>query len=275
MVGCSTGIKATRDPLFVAGARLDILGDRLAIYAPSCVAQPILHTPAAVLLEPTSSISGRAIELAAAMAIPVIWTGPGATKYVSHAGPVDLDKIRLQARIAVDGGALRRIARHMLALRYPHRRIHPRHSLHVIRGIEGACMREEYRAAAAAHGVAWNGRSIHGPWGGLDAINRTLSIANSCLYGLTHAAIIAAGYRPEFGVLHSPAKSSRPLVFDVADLVKTEITIPLAFRLVAAGGDSPEWVARAVCAREFRTGALFGRLATLVAECIAAARMGT
>ena len=62
-------------------------------------------------------------------------------------------------------------------------------------------------------------------------MNRALSTANSCLYGICHAAIVSAGFSPALGFIHTGKMLS--FVYDVADLYKTEITVPIAFRAVA------------------------------------------
>ena len=68
-------------------------------------------------------------------------------------------------------------------------------------------------------------------WSKADPVNRALSTANSCLYGICHAAIVSAGFSPALGFIHTGKMLS--FVYDVADLYKTEITVPIAFRAVA------------------------------------------
>ena len=48
---------------------------------------------------------------------------------------------------------------------------------------------------------------------------------------MCHAAIVAAGYSAGLGFIHTGKMLS--FVYDVADLYKTETTVPLAFRLAA------------------------------------------
>jgi CRISPR-associated protein Cas1 len=62
-------------------------------------------------------------------------------------------------------------------------------------------------------------------------VNRALSAANSCLYGVCHAATVALGYSPGLGFIHTGKQLS--FVYDIADLYKTEITIPIAFSAAA------------------------------------------
>ena len=68
-------------------------------------------------------------------------------------------------------------------------------------------------------------------WRTADPVNRALSAANSCLYGVCHAAILSAGYSPAIGFIHTGKQLS--FVYDIADLYKVDLTIPLAFRAAA------------------------------------------
>jgi CRISPR-associated protein Cas1 len=71
-----------------------------------------------------------------------------------------------------------------------------------------------------------------------------LSAANTCLYGITHAAILALGCSPGLGFVHTG--TSHAFVYDIADLYKAELTLPTAFAL--HGATDPEAEAR----RSFR-----------------------
>lgn len=100
-------------------------------------------------------------------------------------------------------------------------------------------------------------------------VNRSLSAANACLYGLTEAAVLAAGYAPAIGFLHI----GKPLsfVYDIADLVKFETVVPAAFQTAAkllAGrgepGASLESQVRRACRDLFRRTRLLERLIPLI-----------
>jgi hypothetical protein len=55
---------------------------------------------------------------------------------------------------------------------------------------------------ARQHGVAWNRRAYNrADWNATDIVNRSLSAATSCIYGLAEAAVLAAGYAPAIGFL--------------------------------------------------------------------------
>src|SRR5690606_17378782 len=95
-------------------------------------------------------------------------------------------------------------------------------------------------------------------WGAADPVNRALSVANACLYGICQSAIIAAGYSPALGFIHHG--DMRSFVFDIADLYKTEVSIPVAFRVVAREGKALESVIRADCRDRFYETRLLGRI---------------
>jgi CRISPR-associated protein Cas1 len=90
-----------------------------------------------------------------------------------------------------------------------------------------------YRLLAQQHGVKWEGRHYDPhDWGTADLQNRCLSAATAALYGLAEAAILAAGYAPAIGFLHTGKPQS--FVYDIADLFKFETVVPEAFRVMAA-----------------------------------------
>ncbi len=103
-----------------------------------------------------------------------------------------------------------------------------------LRGHEGVRVRSAYARASQETGVEWQGRKYDRQnWGASDQVNRALSTANAALYGVCHAAIVSAGYSPGLGFIHTGKLLS--FVYDIADLYKTEITIPLAFQVVSEG----------------------------------------
>ena len=105
-------------------------------------------------------------------------------------------------------------------------------SLESIRGMEGLRVRRAYSEASDKYGVEWKGRNYdQNNWNNGDPINRALSAANACLYGVCHAGIVSAGYSAGLGFVHTGKMLS--FVYDIADLYKTETTIPVAFQVTA------------------------------------------
>jgi CRISP-associated protein Cas1 len=59
-------------------------------------------------------------------------------------------------------------------------------------------------------GVKWDGRrNDPSDWSNGDIVKQCISAATACLNGVTEAAILAAGYAPAIGFLHS----GKPLSF--------------------------------------------------------------
>lgn len=89
-------------------------------------------------------------------------------------------------------------------------------------------------------------------------MNRALSAANACLYGLCHAAIVATGFSPGLGFVHTGKLLS--FVYDVADLYKVEVTVPVAFQVVREGVSKIETRARKACREAFVSAKLLERI---------------
>lgn len=109
-------------------------------------------------------------------------------------------------------------------------------SLQALMGMEGYRVRALYVTKSAEYGVKWSGRSyIPDKSERSDPVNRVLTFMNGLLYGVLTSAILAGGYSPRIGFVHSG--SPMPFVYDIADLYKAELTIDLSFRMVAEGDD--------------------------------------
>jgi CRISPR-associated protein Cas1 len=81
-----------------------------------------------------------------------------------------------------------------------------------------------YQHLAKAAGIEWAGRNrVAG-----SVVNSCISYANASLYGLTEAAILALGYAPSIGFIHSG--DPRSFVFDVADVFKFKTVVPMAMQ---------------------------------------------
>lgn len=76
-----------------------------------------------------------------------------------------------------------------------------RRSVEQLRGIEGARVREMYKRLARKYGVEWEAREYDpDKWDASDLPNRCLSAATSCLYGVSEAAVPAAGCALKFSL---------------------------------------------------------------------------
>ncbi len=122
-------------------------------------------------------------------------------------------------------------------------------SLAQLRGMEGQRVKALYRILAQKYGIKRFRRNYDpSAWDSQDPVNLALSAANSCMYGVVHAAILALGCSPALGFIHSGTQMA--FVYDIADLFKMQVTVPLAFSLHAS--DNPELEARRALREQFR-----------------------
>lgn len=196
-----------------------------------------VHIPAGsvsvLLLGPGTTISQPAVTLMADSGATVVWTGERGVRYYAHGQPLAASTRLLEAQAAAVSNprSRLRVARTMYELRFPDEDV-SRLTMQQLRGREGARVRRAYRAQAERTGVEWKGRSYDfDNWGGGDAVNQALSAANSALYGVVHAVIVGLGCSPGLGFIHTGHQ--RAFVYDIADLYKTELTIPVAFEVAA------------------------------------------
>lgn len=262
--------------IFVEHARLDVIdGAFVAVTAEGGRTQIPIGGIACVMLEPGARISHAAVALAARVGTLITWVGEGGVRLYSAGQPggARSDKLLWQAGIALDNAARLRVVRKMYALRFgedaPLRR-----SIDQLRGIEGVRVRETYAMLADRHGVDWKRRRYDPQdWEAGDVPNRCLSAATACMHGLSEAAVLAAGYAPAIGFLHS----GKPLsfVYDVADLFKLETVVPEAFRIagLAAKGQldmPPERAVRLACRDSFRRLGLLSRIIPAIEDVLSA-----
>lgn len=231
---------------------------------------------ACLMLEPGTRITHAAVTLAARVGCLLVWVGEGAVRLYSAGQPggARADRLLYQARCALDEPARLNVVREMFRVRFgeepPARR-----SVDQLRGIEGVRVRTLYQGLARQYGVQWTARRYdQDNWQAADTPNRCLSAGTSCLYGLSEAAILAAGYAPAIGFLHR----GRPLsfVYDIADIFKFETVVPAAFSVAAqiAKGAvqvrDAERLVRIACRDMFRKSRLLDRIIPAIQSILAA-----
>jgi CRISPR-associated protein Cas1 len=190
----------------------------------------------------------------------VLWMGEGGVRfYAQGMGETRSSRNLLrQSRLVSDELLRLRVVRRLYEMRFPEP-LDPELTLQQIRGKEGIRVRESYARASRETGVEWAGRSYkRTSWAEADPVNRALSSANSCLYGVCHAAIVSAGYSPALGFIHTGKMLS--FVYDIADLYKAEITVPAAFEAAAEGSYNLETRVRRRCRDYFHRERLLQRI---------------
>ncbi len=222
------------------------------------------RVPAAALttlmLGPGTSVSHAAIRILGENGCLVLWCGEDGVRYYAQGGGETRKSHRLikQAALVSDPVKRMQVVVRMYRYRFPEG-LPDGLTLEQIRGHEGVRVRECYARASAAYGIQWTGRVYdRRDWGSASPANRALSAANACLNGICHAAIVSAGLSPGLGFVHTGFQLS--FVYDIADLYKAELTIPLAFRLAAEGSGRLESRVRHACRDAFREMRLLDRI---------------
>lgn len=186
-----------------------------------------------LMLGPGSKVSHRAMELMGDAGVSVLWVGEHGVRYYAGGRPLT-HKAALLIRQAECVSNVRlhlKVVREMYSMRFPEEDVSAL-TLQQLRGREGARIRALYRQQSKEWDVPWNGRE-YDPENFNDgtAVNQALSAGHACLYGLAHAVISALGCSTGLGFVHVGHENS--FVYDIADLYKAEVTIPLAFEVAA------------------------------------------
>lgn len=197
-----------------------------------------VHVPAAsisvLMLGPGTRITHRGMELIGDSGVTVIWVGENGVRYYASGRPLThrTGLLMRQAALVSNMRSHLKVARQM---RFPNEDVSAL-TMQQLRGREGARVREIYRQQSAKWHVPWNGRQ-YAPedYEAGDAVNQALSAGHACLYGLAHAVIAALGCSPGLGFVHVGHECS--FVYDIADLYKAELTIPVAFEIASQDVD--------------------------------------
>ncbi|MBI2790380.1 MAG: type I-E CRISPR-associated endonuclease Cas1 [Gammaproteobacteria bacterium] len=251
--------------------QIDVLDSSFVVIDQSGIRTHIpVGSVACIMLEPGTRVSHSAIKLAAQVGTLLVWVGEaGVRLYASgQPGGARSDKLLYQAKLALDDSLRIKVVRKMYEVRFGER-APERRSVEQLRGIEGSRVRETYKLLAKQYGLKWQNRKYNPKdWDSGDLPNKCLSTATSCLYGITEAAILAAGYAPAIGFIHT----GKPLsfVYDIADLFKFDTVVPAAFSIAAKNPLNAERQVRLACRDIFRETKLLYKIIPMIEKVLAA-----
>ncbi len=201
----------------------------------------VIYIPAAsisvLMLGPGTSVTHRAMELIGDAGVSVVWVGEHGVRYYAGGSALTHQSSFLvrQAEMVSNQRLHLFVVRKMYQLRFPGEDVSGL-TMEQLRGREGSRIRKAYKNASKEWGVPWNGRDYDpDDFSSGDLVNQALSAGHACLYGLAHAVIVALGCSPGLGFVHVGHDCS--FVYDIADLYKAEITIPIAFEVAASDPD--------------------------------------
>jgi CRISPR-associated protein Cas1 len=238
--------------LYVERARVEQEGHAIVLFDEHGRVPVPVASLSALMLGPGTAVTHAAMVALAENGCSAVWVGEAGQRfYAAGNGETHRSANTLAQAEAWALPHLRlQVVQKMYRMRFSEK-LDPELSIEQIRGKEGVRVREAYAVNARLTGVPWNGRSYdRGHWDSADPVNRALSAASACLYGLCHGAIVAAGFSPAMGFIHTGKMLA--FVYDVADLYKTETTIPAAFDTVAESTEAVEARVRRRCRALFR-----------------------
>lgn len=247
-------VRIVQDDTGVCAETTSAEGEVTRVYLPT-------SSLSCVLLGPGTSITQPALATFARHGTTVVCTGSGGVRCYSATTSDSLTTRWLEHQVHQWSDPERRlvVAKQMYRMRFTVQ-VPAASTLDQLRGMEGQRMKALYKLLARQHGIG-RFRRAYDPasWDDQDPVNIALSSANTCLYGIVHSALIALGCSSALGFVHQGKQHA--LVYDIADLYKAELTVPLAFSL--HDSPQPEKEAR----RRFREGLrLFKLLPKIVAD---------
>lgn len=185
-----------------------------------------------ILMGPGSSITHDALRILASHGTGLVCVGDGNVKFYASMpfGTSDSELARKQVYLWADSETRRiDVARRMYGIRLVE--VFPHDTLDVLRGMEGVRMRQMYKILAEKYCVKWYGRRYDRAHPDkTDLPNQAINHAATFIEAAAMIAVSATSTIPSLGFIHEDAHIA--FCLDIADLYRTEITIPLAFRSV-------------------------------------------
>ena len=121
----------------------------------------------------------------------------------------------------------------------------PHRDIAVLRGIEGARMKETYKITAQRFGIRWEGRRYdRADPAAADAPNQAINHAATAVQAAAAIAVTSLSALPQLGFIHED--SDQAFVLDIADLFRDHVTLPVAFSAAKEAVSSKETIDRLV-----------------------------
>jgi len=230
------------------------------------------QTLSAVILEPGTTVSHDTLRLLARHGTGLVVAGEEGVRFYASMpfGQDDSALARQQVRLWSDEASRLQVARRMYAWRLGE--LLPSEDLTVLRGIEGARVKAQYRTLAKQFGINWAGRRYdRDDPEATDRVNQAVNHASAALRAAAMIAVAATATIPQLGFIHEG--SSQALCLDIADLYREKVCLPAAFRTVkqleSGEDDSLERCARRAVGRALQDQqvipAMIDRIKTLFA----------
>jgi len=181
-----------------------------------------------ILLGPGSSVTHDALRILAAHGCALAAIGAGGVRFYT-APPLLPDSsalARRQVMLWAEPKERVAVARAMYTIRFGEE-VKAR-TIEMLRGMEGARLKRLYELTARQFGVPWQGRRYDrtNP-NATDIPNQAINHAASAVEAAAAIAVAATATIPQLGFVHED--SGQSFVLDIADLVRHDVTLPIAF----------------------------------------------
>ena len=191
-----------------------------------------------ILAGPGTSITHDVLRILARHGTLLAAVGEGGVKFYTAPpmGQGRSDVARAHARLWADEDSRLFVARRMYAIRFGE--VLPHRNISALRGMEGGRLKRLYEIIAQKYGVTWKGRRHdHQNPLAADLPNQAINHAATFVEAAADIAVAAVGALPPLGFIHED--SSNAFTLDIADLWRTEVTLPLAFSVAARVEKNP------------------------------------
>ena len=198
----------------------------------------IPYQSVSMILAGPASITHDVLRILARHGTLLAAVGEGGVKFYTAPpmGQGRSDVARAHARLWADEDSRLFVARRMYAIRFG--AVLPHRNISALRGMEGGRLKRLYEIIAQKYGVTWKGRRYdrQNPLAA-DLPNQAINHAATFVEAASDIAVAAVGALPPLGFIHED--SSNAFTLDIADLWRTEVTLPLAFSVAARVEKNP------------------------------------
>lgn len=219
--------------LYIEHARIYVQDSSIVIIQETKKTEIPSYALLCLILGPGTSITHAAISALQSSGVLICWEGNHMSQFYAYGMQENRKSknILTQVNYFSNQKLHLTVVRKMYQLRFPDRDF-SHMTLSQMRSAEGERVKKEYHDLAEKYGVDWERREYKADdWESQSLINQSLTIGNKLLYNVCHSAILAMGYSPTLGFIHTG--TMRSFVYDLADLYKSEIVFEPAFRLTS------------------------------------------
>ncbi len=193
-----------------------------------------------ILLGPGSTVSHDALRLMARHGTALVAVGEDGVRCYTAPPlmPDSSEMARRQMRAWGDASGSRiTVARRMYTMRLGE--LVPHTEIDILRGIEGARMRQTYKNLAQRYGIQWRGRRYDRKRPlAADIPNQAINHASVAVTSAAVIAVMAVGAIPQLGFIHE--HSGDAFALDIADLFRDTVLLPAAFQSAKAVMENPK-----------------------------------